>query len=249
MILFKKKNTTTVLMLIWIAIITLFTRCSVNNSCIGGQGAITSSTLTLDDFEILKSTGGINITLKQGDTQEVKVIGHSNIINALTTEVNSGLLEIGLEQGCYRDFDLALEITIPSITDIDVTGSGTIILDDFTNQNTLKITLNGSGKIELNNFEELSSIEAYITGSGRIKINEELQVANLNLINNGSGDFSGFNLITTNSVVDISGSGRIELTVVDALDVSIAGSGKVYYKGTPVITQQIAGTGKLIDAN
>lgn len=222
----------------------------VIDTCIEGEGAITTRTLDLDAFSGVELAVAGDATISQGSPQKVEVTGHPNIIDLLKTDVTNGLWVIELEDGCYRDYDLSIEITIPDIDQLALSGSGNLLINDFANQSgQLPVRLAGSGNITLNDFVGISKLDATISGSGSISVNKDMPLESLDLSNSGSGHFFGFKTISDDCIVSSTGSGNVEVTVQNTLDVSLSGSGNVYYKGSPTITQDITGSGNIIDAN
>ncbi len=220
-------------------------------TCTKGEGAITTSTLSVDDFTGLTLDFSGNVTVKQGTPQKVEVTGHPNIIEELKTEVSNDLWLVELKNGCYKNFDLSIEITMPNLEEVQVNGSGDIVVNDFANQSgTLSLEVNGSGSVTINEFEGITELNAAISGSGDINTNNDItSLEMLNINKSGSGDYLGFAVSANDCIVDSSGSGDCELTAPTTLEVTISGSGDVFFKGNPTIIQNISGSGELIDAN
>ena len=236
-----------------------------------GEGEVTTEILSISDFSGVGLTFSDNVTIKQGATQEVKAIGHANIIERIKTSVSDNFWKIGLEDGNYTNYELSIEITLPNLNRLKLSGSGNLTANDFTNQSDLDVALSGSGNINLNNFEGTTNLDVAISGSGNINLNNFEGTTNLDVKisgsgdfvanddisalsvlkvkNSGSGEYRGFELSAESVTVSLSGSGDTELTATNLLDVSLSGSGDVSYKGNPSITQKITGSGKLIDAN
>jgi hypothetical protein len=93
----------------------------------------------------------------------------------------------------------------------------------------------------------LNSVE--VVGSASVHILTAIQADDFELFVMGSGDFRGFDLSTTESYVEIIGSGNCEITASQQLDAVIEGSGNIYYKGSPSIQTDITGSGRILDAN
>ncbi len=238
------------ILIITALLFTAFFSCSTDDNSIEENGPVTTKTLSVPDFSGINLTFSSNITITQGDTQVVKVTGHSNIIDKIITSVSDNILKFELEDDYYQDSELSIEITIPNLNHLELNGSGNFLVNDFTNQNKLDILLSGSGNVYLNKFEGITDLYAAISGSGNIKANKKITgLKNLSLNITGSGNYFVFKINSNNCTVNIAGSGHIELTAVKSLNVTISGSGDVYYKGKPSITQNISGSGKLIDAN
>ncbi|MCF2875241.1 MULTISPECIES: head GIN domain-containing protein [unclassified Tenacibaculum] len=247
----------------------------INNNCtITGEGAIVTKTLDLPYFSgiNLSLTGNVNIT--QGTAQIVEVVGQSNIITDLSTSVINNFWTIGFEGNCsYNYNELTINITVPKIDKLELSGSGNIIVNNFTNQNnSLNISLSGSGQLNLNEFEGITSIDFQssgdinanlnktittlnelkirLSGSGSLNITEAgtlVQILTLNLI--GDGNYNGFNIKANTCTITSSGSGYAKVTVNDTLNATLSGSGNISYKGYPIINQNISGYGQIIDAN
>lgn len=245
MTFFKRTNLITLLI-----VCTLIVGCSKDEDCIRGEGTVTTQTLSLSEIDGVNLAFSNNVTIKKGSTQEVKATGHPNIIDKISTEVTDNFWEIDLENGCYDDYELSIEITVPDINRLEISGSGDMIVDNFDNQNALNINLSGSGNMTLNQFEGITELAITINGSGNIRANNDITSLNtLTLNNSGSGKYLGFPISSADCTVNLTGSGDCEVKAESSLDVTLTGSGNVSYKGTPNIMQNITGSGNLINAN
>ena len=235
-----------------------FSSCDKNGiNCIGssletikGEGSIVTSTLNLNNFTGIDLSFADNVTISYGTTQEVKATGHANIINRIKTNVTNNIWDVALEDGCYQDYELSIHITIPTLNKIYLSGSGNIVVNDFSNQSALEVKLSGSGNITLNDFEGTTNLAVTLSGSGDIKGNKAISTLNnFNLTLNGSGNYQGFPISGKACTVLLSGSGNCELTAYNTLNATLSGSGNISYKGNPTITQNITGSGRVINAN
>jgi Putative auto-transporter adhesin, head GIN domain len=239
----------TLLVIISIIAIT-FIGCEKDNNCLSGEGTVTTQILTVPDFDGIDLAFSSNVIIKQGAIREIKATGHPNIISKITTSVFGNLWIINLVDGCYEDYELSIEITVPNINRLFLSGSGDMLVNNFTNQNdNLDIEIIGSGNITLNEFEGIINLDAILEGSGNFKANNNITTQTMTLDISGSGNYSGFEISSDNSIINSSGSGSSELTAINSLNVIISGSGDVFYKGTPIIIQNITGPGLLINAN
>lgn len=231
--------------MILIGIVLIFSSC--NKDVIKGEGPVVTETLSVSDFTGVNLTFSNNILIKQGDIQEVKAIGHRNIINRIRTSVTNDFWKISLEEGSYREYTLSLEITVPNLNKLRLSGSGHLNINNFINQNDMDIRISGSGDIILNKFEGVVDLNIEMSGSGDFRVNNDISTLNtLNVRNSGSGKYVGFKLSSDSAFVKLSGSGDVELTAHTLLDVKLSGSGDIYYKKTPTIRRKITGSGSLI---
>ncbi|CAM1345017.1 GIN domain-containing protein [Tenacibaculum amylolyticum] len=272
------------LLLVLVVVVSLgFNSCSSDgtsnsidgtNCTVTGEGTMVTQVLNLSNFSGINVSIAGNVTISQGATQNVEVIGQANIIAALSTSVSNNFWNIGFEGNCsYNYNELTINITVPNINQIELSGASDIVVNDFNNQNNqLMLDLTGTGTLTLNNFEGITSIDyissgnvktninkpistlntmdVTISGTGDLSINEAgIMLDNLNISLIGDGDYKGFKIVTEDCTVTTTGTGNAEVFANNTLKVTISGTGNVSYKGAPTITQNITGTGQLIDAN
>ncbi len=243
-------KSTKLIITIVLSISIIITSCTINEDCITGNGTIITEIISVPQFSGIIAYGGDNVTISQGDVQEVQVTGYPNIINRLKRNVNGNIWKIVLEDGCYRNSDLNINIIIPNFEQIELLGSGNIIVNDFTNQQDLNLEILGSGDIVLNANQGSENVFINIEGSGNVIGHSDfIGLNNLEIDIIGSGSYNGFPIKTDNCLINIEGSGNCNVYVNNNLDVNIHGSGNVNYKGIPTITQNITGSGTMNNAN
>ncbi len=219
-------------------------------NCMDGEGTKTTKSLAVSDFEGVNLAFSSDVIIKQGDVLAVKAIGHPNIIDKILTTTTNNIWKMELEKGCYSNYDLTIEITTPYLNQIEITGSGDITVDHFTNQKELTIDMSGSGDLVLSNFEGITDLNISLSGSGDLTATQDITtLTHLNYKSSGSGDYSGYKLSSQNSTVRLSGSGDCKTTARDNLNVSISGSGDLSYKGSPTLSQKSTGSGDVVNAN
>jgi hypothetical protein len=224
--------------------------CEKSIFCIQGEGTVTTEVLDIANFDGINLSFSSNVVIRQGATLEVRATGHPNIIDRISTTVSNNIWEIDFDNECYQNYELSIEIITPNINRLEVTGSGDLFVEDFTNQSDLSIRISGSGDMTLNDFEGITSLNIDMSGSGNLVANRDITTLNsLGLNLSGSGDYLGFAISSNDCTVDLSGSGDCETNAVNTLNATISGSGDVSYRGTPTITQNITGSGDLIDVN
>jgi len=213
--------------------------------CVDGDGPIVEEVLALSDFSGISLNLPIQVIVKQGDIQEVRVEGKQNIIDELERDIRNGVWEIETRD-CVRDIgNMKIFVTIPEIRELTIAGSGEIFGENVFIVQDIELRISGSGDMDL--AMEGDDYDVVITGSGNIKL--EGLADELDLKITGSGDVAAFKLDALRARIEITGSGNAEVQVQDELDVKISGSGDVRYKGNPSLDVSISGSGRVVDAN
>lgn len=204
-------------------------RCGNGLLEVAGSGPIITETLSLNNITKVTNLQGVDVRISQGSQQVVTATGHANVIRRLETRVSSGGWTIALEEGCYPNLTLTIDITLPEIEEVTSKSSGNIFLEGFDGIENLAITSWGSGDIRA--------------------ISDFATLQELKLDSRGSGNLSLYQVPADNCVVYSAGSGQCSVMALNSLDVTIKGSGDINYQGSPVITQQLIGSGRVVDAN
>lgn len=218
--------------------------CTQNWSGMGisGEGPSVTKTLDISAFSGLSLSISADVYLKQGSSQSVKIEAQQNIIDNLKKEVKNGVWKIGFDKNVRNHEKVKIWVTVPSISELGVSGSGSIFGEGkFSNLGNLAVSISGSGNIK---FEaDSKNVEASISGSGNINLAGSTGASNIRI--SGSGNINAFDLAAQSCDVKISGSGDSSVNASESLDVAIAGSGDVFYKGRPSVHSKISGSGSV----
>ncbi|MCL2445861.1 MAG: DUF2807 domain-containing protein [Oscillospiraceae bacterium] len=106
-----------------------------------------------------------------------------------------------------------------------------------------RLDLSGSGSARMNVQATANVASVTISGSGRVNLNGAAETADFRI--SGSGRVEAFDFPVDSAVANISGSGRVDITVAEELDARISGSGRVTYDGNPRISQHTSGSGRI----
>lgn len=215
-----------------------------------GDGPIITQELAIDAFKGIETYGVDVVYISKGEVQKVEVTGHANIIEKLERDVKDGIWKIELEDGSYKDSQLTVKIVMPVLNSIELEGSGSVEVADFTSEKNVEIKVYGSGSIELYGNIGCENLEIDIEGSGKVyALGNFENLINLDVYIDGSGEFDGFPITALNCETKLTGSGICNVTLADQLNVKISGSGVVNYKGNPIIHTNITGSGKVNNYN
>jgi hypothetical protein len=186
--------------------------------CVRAAGPMTSEARDISEVTavVLDTSGDVEIT--EGEPS-LTIHAPENVIDRLTSEVTGGVLELGRRGGPLPFVgEVRYELTVPSLTSIEINGSGDVTSDVVDDR--LTITISGSGDVTVSGTADSLDIE--IDGSGEVDA-DDLEVADAS--------------------VEISGSGDADLHVTGALRVDISGSGSVTHRGGAEVDADISGSG------
>ena len=223
----------------------LFTSC--DDEVLRGQGDTISLTRTVGSFDEISMGGDFEVYLTQGPAKEILLEGQENILNELSTQVRDNKLEIKYTRNRVKAHkQVRIYITTPELSEISISGSNTVRgLTDWQ-VNDFEIDASGSNTVDLN-LKGADELKTQVSGSANINLNGDAKDFDIQI--SGSGRVKAFGLTTKTADVNVSGSGKCELTVTDNLKARISGSGNVQYRGNPTVDTSISGSGRVTKAD
>lgn len=202
--------------------------CTEEELCLTGSGQTGQYVIELGSFDQISLSGPVNLNLSQGTEQSVVVVAEPEMYAALEYNVYNGMLDIGYENvSCFNTIHgVDINITIPTVEDINFEGSGTIKSIGDLLLTSLDIRTSGVAKTIL---------------SG--------QIANLSIFSDGSLEVNNFELQTESTDLKIEGSANAEVNCSNTLNIDVDGYASVTYKGQPQISQKVKGNLDLVNGN
>lgn len=229
----------------------LTSACSHEGDAFGprvrGVGPTQSEQRTVGSFSRLELKIDADVYLTQGPQREVRVEAQRNILDVLETEINGDQLQIEYDRARVVGHDpVKVYITVPSLSEVAVSGSGSVRSASPLAAASLRVHVSGSGDADLD-VAGVDGLRSSVSGSGEIKLRGTAASNTLSI--SGSGKLSAYELSTQDTYASISGSGKAYVKASRALSADISGSGSVYYRGTPTVTTRISGSGKVLTGN
>jgi hypothetical protein len=177
-------------------------------------------TRALPCFEEITVEAGVELSYRPGDHCQARLIGDSNLLGLILTEVSSRRLRIGVSRSIQSEGSLRVEVQSPSLSELEVEGSGNVELIGVDTP-SLRIAVGGSGNVRGEG--RTGALEAYADGSGN------LDLARLH---------------AEEASIRISGAADAKVYAARRLKVDISGAGNVVYYGRPAqVLTDISGAG------
>ena len=185
---------------------------------IGDNGPRTTQSRQVAQFTRIDNPDSVDVRLRVGEPQSVRVRAGQKVIGDVHTEVRDGTLHLTFDDHGFGG-DAVVEASVSELNGIEASGTGDI--DAYgIDADAFAVRSDGSGDVVL-----------------------EGRAARLALELDGSGDADLTGLATGHARVLVGGSGDAEVRALERLDVNLHGSGDVSYLGDPELTQHLDGSG------
>jgi hypothetical protein len=177
----------------------------------------------LNGFNAVSIAGSYDVYITQGSTESVKVDAPADVIDRIITEVQGGVLRIYSKEGSSWHWGgnkkMIVYVSIKDVNAVTLTGSGDVYFKNGLKAPSLKIKLTGSG--DISGKVDVKNLESSIGGSGDITLSGRADNSIVSVV--GSGDFTGQHLATTNTRVNVAGSGDARINAAEKIDASVVG--------------------------
>jgi hypothetical protein len=130
-----------------IALFACFTACDDEPEEVTPEGEQT--TIENGNFDVFSKVSvaiSADLTIRQGDAMNVKFIGDQDIIDKMSTEVGDKEWKSTFKTpGTYKYDSLKIDITLPILDEVKLSGVSDINMKDYPAADQLKIDISGNG--------------------------------------------------------------------------------------------------------
>ncbi|WP_185968956.1 head GIN domain-containing protein [Carboxylicivirga sp. M1479] len=189
-------------------------------------------------FDKIKASKGINVTLIEGDKEEIDVHIKNGEVTDVITEVKNRKLTVKMKTKIYKDVHVQVYVTYKRLRDIEAGSGATIDADNTIYAESLKLRAGTDANllldVDVNNLEVKGST-CKIELEGKTKFQE---------VNIGTGGkYLGFNLESDEAYAKSTLGSIVEVSVNNKLSGTAGSGGMIYYLGDPAKLEKSENTG------
>ena len=245
-------------------ILALFTSSCISSQSfrpVKGSGEPVNRTFKVSDFHAIEVSGGFDVNLVQGNTEEVVLTAQENLYDYITVAVEQGILKIYTEANIMSTRALKARIAFRSMDKLRVSGGGDVHAETPIDVPVLDITLSGGG--DLTSVINTNELRCHISGGGDARLDGKIKSYDVDLTGggdlksvlnsaiircriSGGGDVEVRNSETADKATfDVTGGGDVEADLqVERMKCTVSGGGDVTLKGKAMeFTLSISGGG------
>ncbi len=229
-----------------IAAVSIFlSACS--SKCIEDSGNHIIQNVTLSPFDEIEVSGPIKLVLRQDSSFAVTVSADSNIVDKIKPSVSGNTFKINLDPMKYCGTDsIVVHAGIGALKEIKAGGASKVYSEGKLNVADIKLDL--SGATDLNLDMNAGKVDTEIDGAAKLVLSGQAGAHNLD--SKGTMQLDAFNFVVGNYDLDIEGTGKSNINVLNSLKVNTSGASAIYYKGNPKnVSDKKSGTSTLQKVN
>jgi len=207
--------------------------------------------IKLTSFNEVKFEGSAQWVLIPSDREKLIIESKSvDVFDYINIDQNGSLLIINTTDKNKNITKLFKSVTIKvyfkSLKSVSLSGTGSVKCNEKFNATKLTATLRGSGNMYLD--VQCTEFIGNMYGTGELNVSG---TANESIVRvEGVGGFDGYEFITSDMDVTVSGVGGAKVNATDRLTATLNGVGSIKYKGEPETKNlNVNGVGNIKNAN
>jgi hypothetical protein len=181
-------------------------------------------------FSGVKVAEGIDVYLKKGDKESVRVEVTGTKIENIITEVSGSYLKVHMASGNFRGrIDAKVYVTYVKLDKLSASSAGNIFTDEAIRSEDLEVQTSSAGNIEIK--VDAGNLEVSASSAGQVEISGRAK--SLSVDASSAGQIDAYDLESDKVEAEASSAGSIKLNVGSSLNASASSGGSIRYRGNP----------------
>lgn len=202
-----------------------------------GSGNLVTKDVAVKPFSEVHAKGVLNVVLKQGDKEEVKIEAEDNLQQYIHVTNDGDKLNISMEKDLNYSSKKSMKVyvTFKKLKSMDLSTVGSVSSDEALSFGDLSIKHHGVGSVNLN--MSANNVDLEHTGVGSVKLKGKAE--NAVFRNSGVGSISASQFVVQKMDITNSGIGSAEVNAEKEIKVLQNSMGRVKNTGKAVVKKKV----------
>ena len=190
-------------------------------------------------FKGIKSSQAVDVYLKHGSKEEVKVEVTSGNLADVITEVSGSTLRIRMRDGSYKKINVKVYVTYLNIDRISASSASNVFSEGQIKTSSMSISASSAASIEIKLEADVTTVDA----SSAANVELEGRSKSLEVEASSAGDIDAYNLESEVVSAQASSGASIKVSVTKEIDGHASSGGSIKYRGNPTKTNTGSSSG------
>lgn len=189
-----------------------------------------TQTRSIGSFTGIRAEEGIDVFLKKGSKESVRVEVSGTSLENVITELSGSYLKVHMRSGDYRgSVDVKVYVTYVKIDKLSASSAGSIFSEGSIDADALELSASSAGNVDLT--IKAGTVEVNASSAGEV----ELQGTANTLVAEAAsaGEIDAYDLIAKKVEAEASSAGSIKVSVAEELDAHASSGASIRYRGNP----------------
>jgi len=191
-------------------------------------------------FSGVKSGEAIDVYLKKGDKEGVKIEVTNVKLSEVLTEVSGSYLKIHMRSGTNRNRStVKVYVTYVNLNKISASSASNVFSEGMIKADLMDISVSSAAQIEI----QIETDNLMVDASSAGDIVLEGKAKSLEVEASSAGDIDAYNLESERVEARASSGGSVKINVTKELDAQASSGGSIRYRGNPMKTNSDSSSG------
>lgn len=188
-----------------------------------------TETRSVSSFKGLKVAEGIDVYLKKGDKEALKLVVSGIKLSDVITEISGDYLKIHMREGNYHDRTVKVYVTYVSLEKLSASSAANIFSESVIKAKQLNLSASSAGSIDIQ--VDAERIEISTSSAGDVELQGKTQ--NLNAEVSSGGEIDAYDLVADVVEVEASSAGSAKVNAVKEITAHASSAGSIRFRGNP----------------
>lgn len=184
----------------------------------------------VSSFEGVKASQGIDVYLKKGVKEAVRVEVTGVDLADVVTEVSGGYLKIQMKHGNYRsEHSVKVYVTYTDMNKISASSAGSVFAENTIQATDLSLSASSAGTIDIQ--VEAGQVDVTTSSAADIELKGKAKSITIHAVS--ASEVDAYELVADNVEVDVVSAGSAKVNVVKSIKARAVSGGSIRYRGNP----------------
>ncbi|WP_185154363.1 head GIN domain-containing protein [Fulvivirga sp. M361] len=190
-------------------------------------------------FYAISAAEGIDVYVKPGTKEKVRVEASGIDVNDVLTDVGGGRLKIHLSGNRHRNHSVKVFVTFVKLEEISASSAANVISEGIIESKSLDLSVSSAADIELD--INVGSVEAVASSAGDIELSGKAD--RIDASASSAGGVDAYDLEAKKVRARASSGADIKVHASEEIDAKASSGGSVRYRGNPQRSHTDSGSG------
>lgn len=203
-----------------------------------GNGDVTEQVRRVANFDQISVSGGLNLYVRMGNTQEVIVETDDNLQEFIKTEVKGDELRLYVKKNIWRSEAMNIYVTVTEFNGLSASGGSDVYSKGVIEAKEFELRASGGSDVHLD--LDVDRFTAKASGGSDTKLRGTINRAALQC--SGGSDFDGRDVEIAYAKLNASGGSDSHIKVTQEVEINASGASDVYLYGNPrILSKSVSG--------
>jgi hypothetical protein len=184
---------------------------------------------SISSFNGLKVSEGIDVYLKKGPKESLRLEVRGTSVDNVITEVSGGYLRIHMREGHYRDRSVKVYVTYVKLEKISASSAANVFSSETLKGERLVISASSAASVDLP--VDVKNLDISASSAADVELKGVAQSVDLDV--SSAGEIDTYDLEADDVSSTASSAGSIKLSVKKSIRAHASSGGTIRYRGNP----------------